>query len=915
MVRCSSCASAVRDGSRFCPSCGAAIKTPTSTPTETTGRTAADEGSASTARELSLTRFLPGTVLAGRYRIVCLLGRGGMGEVYRADDLKLGQPVALKFLPEAVERDPTRLDRFLNEVRTALKVTHPNVCRVHDVGEVASGPAAGSGRKARHYISMEYVDGEDLASLLRRIGRLPRDKAVQIARQLCVGLAAAHEEGILHRDLKPANVMVDGRGRAKIADFGLASMAREVHGEEARAGTPLYMSPEQLAGREATARSDLYALGLVLYELFTGRRAFEAATPEELLRLERESTPTNPSSHVEGLDAAVERAILRCLEREAENRPGSALAVAAALPGGDPLAAALAAGETPSPEMVAAAGGSGALRPVVAAALLAAAALGLALDLATPRRWLQREVPLAKSPEALVEHARDVVRLAGYEDAPADSAHGFRTDQWYLESVQELPAASRWDDLATVRPPPVRFWYRQSPRLLLPANPSAIVSLDDPPFVVSGMVTVDLDPAGRLLTLLAVPPQRLDPGETVAEPDWSALFDRAGLDYASFAETETVWTPPVECDVLRAWTGAYPEQPDRPIRVEAGAYRGKPVRFEIITPWERAYRMGPEPRSSGTADARSAQIGVETWIFVTLLLVLVVAGLSVARRNLRLGKGDRRGAFRTAVAIFVIALAMDVLVVHHVPHMAEIFYIVLQTSGATLLAFVTWSFYVALEPYVRRFWPEALISWTRLLSGRVRDPRIGRDILIGGAAYGLESVLERLTLAMPRLPPLDMQGVYALAHWKSALGLLGGVLFGSFTTVIPMLFLLLLLRVLLRRQWVAAAVFVALGAALMLPLTLGSGGPDAGLIVATLAIAGTVAYSALWAFVAMRFGLLALLSMHTFKQCAIFSRLVVDRSAWYAEAALPFLLVFVGLALYAFHTSLAGRPLLAEERM
>ena len=149
-------------------------------------------------------RFIPGTIIDGRYRVVGLLGRGGMGEVYRADDLKLGQPVALKFLPRDVAQDRDRLERFLNEVRSALSVTHANVCRVHDIGEVDD----------QHYLSMEYVDGEDLGSLLRRIGRLPGDKAVQIARQICAGLAAAHEQGILHRDLKPANVMIDGRGWA-----------------------------------------------------------------------------------------------------------------------------------------------------------------------------------------------------------------------------------------------------------------------------------------------------------------------------------------------------------------------------------------------------------------------------------------------------------------------------------------------------------------------------------------------------------------------------------------------------------------------------------------------------------------------------------------------------------------------------
>jgi serine/threonine-protein kinase len=153
-------------------------------------------------------RFVPGTMLAGRYRIVALVGRGGMGEVYRAEDLTLGQPVALKFLPEEVVNNADRLARFHQEVRVARQVSHPNVCRVYDIGEADGQP----------FLSMEYVDGEDLASLMRPIGRLPTGKATEIARQLCAGLAAAHDRGVLHRDLKPANVLIDGRGRARIDD-------------------------------------------------------------------------------------------------------------------------------------------------------------------------------------------------------------------------------------------------------------------------------------------------------------------------------------------------------------------------------------------------------------------------------------------------------------------------------------------------------------------------------------------------------------------------------------------------------------------------------------------------------------------------------------------------------------------------
>ncbi len=227
-------------------------------------------------------RFAAGTVLAARYQIIGLLGKGGMGEVYRANDLTLDQPVALKFLPESMASDAAMLARFHNEVRIARQVSHPNVCRVYDLGEVDGRP----------YLSMEYIDGEDLGSLLRRIGRLPSDKALEFARRICAGLAAAHDKGVLHRDLKPSNIMIDSQGRVFITDFGLAAVTGELRETQAREGTPAYMAPEQLAGSEVTTRSDIYALGLVLYEMFAGKRPFEAGTLAEMVRLQQASTPS-----------------------------------------------------------------------------------------------------------------------------------------------------------------------------------------------------------------------------------------------------------------------------------------------------------------------------------------------------------------------------------------------------------------------------------------------------------------------------------------------------------------------------------------------------------------------------------------------------------------------------------------------
>src|SRR5262245_13278509 len=174
---------------------------------------------------------------------------------------------------------------------------------------------------------------------------LPPDKGLDIARELLSGLAAAHDRGVLHRDLKPSNVMIDGRGRARITDFGLAVAAGEVP-EGETSGTPAYMAPEQLAGKGATVRSDIYALGLVLYELSTGKKAFDGASLAELQRKHTQEAPVAPSAHAPGFDPAVERVILRCLEKDPAARPASVSQVATALPGGDPLAAAIAAGDT-----------------------------------------------------------------------------------------------------------------------------------------------------------------------------------------------------------------------------------------------------------------------------------------------------------------------------------------------------------------------------------------------------------------------------------------------------------------------------------------------------------------------------------------------------------------------------------------
>jgi eukaryotic-like serine/threonine-protein kinase len=253
-----------------------------------------------------------GDIFARRYRMITRIGRGGMGEVWRADDLVLQTAVALKLID--ARTDQAR-DRILNEVRLARQITHPAVCRVFDVGETDDGLA---------FYSMELVQGEDLAALLRRVGRLPSAKVVDIARQLCGGLAAAHDQGVLHRDLKPANILIDDQGAVRITDFGIA-IPRDNAGQHRLTGTPGYMAPEQLAqGTALTERTDVYALGLMLYELLVGRHPYPPGST---------APPALPSTLVPNVDPHLERVLMQAISADPLNRPESALEMMSRLPG------------------------------------------------------------------------------------------------------------------------------------------------------------------------------------------------------------------------------------------------------------------------------------------------------------------------------------------------------------------------------------------------------------------------------------------------------------------------------------------------------------------------------------------------------------------------------------------------------
>ncbi len=914
-MKCPSCSAEISDSGPYCSACGRPVSSVSQLPTglatpseiEAARRRASPSdpiGRFASSESIETEGFAPGAVLIERYRIIGLIGRGGMGEVYRADDLKLGQPVALKFLPGKLASEKTWIDRFYAEVRHARQISHPNVCRVYDVGEI----------EGRHFLSMEYVDGEDLASLLRRIGRLPGDKAVEIARQLCAGLAAAHDQGVLHRDLKPGNVMLDGRGRARITDFGLAVRADDEEGGAEVGGTPAYMAPEQLAGKGASVQSDLYALGLVLYELFTGRKAFEAATVAEWRRKHSQEQPTAPSTVTKELDPAVERAILRCLEKEPGQRPRSAAAVAAALPGADPLAAAIAAGETPSPEMVAAAGSDESMKPGTAWACLVSILAGLALAAyLSPRAYRHGHVPLEKPPDALIEKSREIARRLGYTDKPADIAWGFSGNGEYRRWVEEHDQSKdRWKGIESGRPAAIYFWYRQSPAPLIAERfrgdgaGQILVRETDPPPSMAGMVGMKLDPLGRLIRFEAVPSAATIPAAADRPPDWEDLFAEAGLDRAAFASSEPRWLPPFYADARMAWAEGKPERADRPLRVEAAAYRGRPVYFELVGPWSRPPRVPP-----GESRSRSNAFQI---FLASLFTVLLVGGALLARRNLRLSRGDRRGAMRVAAFIFLSFMLSWALVASHVGNISE-YPLFIQGLGSSLFfAGLSWLIYIAMEPLIRRRWPDSLITWTRLLSGRFTDPLVGRALLAGallGVFEGVWSEVGQLTLrafqAAPPIPPFSWDDTLLGPRFVA-----GHLVEGSAVSMLLALafaLLFFLLRAVLRKEWLAVGAFALIMA---VPLSgvarenLGQGG--------SIATAFGLVLAAAMILVFLRFGLLALVFGLYFGHFLEFP-LTTDSSAWYAGTSLFLLIVLAALAAYGFRIATAGRPLFSGARL
>ena len=375
---------------------------------------------------------------------------------------------------------------------------------------------------------------------------------------------------------------------------------------------------------------------------------------------------------------------------------------------------------------------------------------------------------LELTPEVLTQKSREIITRLGYEGRPTDSAFDLDYNGDFQDYVEKNDKPPHWDAVLGARPSLLQYWYRQSPDSLVASNfrdqqlTPGIVTRADPPTVLSGMINLELDPQGRLTYFQAIPPQKQpeekdDPKKEIAASsapavpfDWDVLFAGAGLDASTLQPAQPAWTSLAASDTRMAWTGTWPGT-TRPLRVEAAAFQGKPVFFSLIGDWTKPERMkSTEKKTFGEKVSK---------IFGLVLLCTLLLGSGfLARRNYRRGRGDREGALRLALVMFALEMGLFLCRTHFGAIGDAIGLSILAVSTGMFISGVTWMLYMAIEPWVRRHWPQTIISWSRLLSGKGRDPLVGRDILFGVASGG--GVDSRFS---DSLHPHDADGGFARA--------------------------------------------------------------------------------------------------------------------------------------------------------
>jgi len=571
------------------------------------------------------------------------------------------------------------------------------------------------------------------------------------------------------------------------------------------------------------------------------------------------------------------------------NRPSTPLAVAAALPGGDPLAAALAAGETPSPELVAASGGTEGFKLRYAVLCLSFVLVGLAaLPFVKQSMSLLAVTSAEYPPEVLEQKAREMAVAAGYSGKPADWMTWMWTDTEMSNWIQEKRAGKRdWRDWLT-NYSPIFFQYRQSPRYLL-SPPDGVIDHHRPPLEVPGMVLVLLDSGGRLRSFSGVAPREERMLDTAAPPfDPAPVFRMAGLDPAQFKEVEPAYAPPLAFDSRKAWSGDYPGLPNVPVTLEMASWRGKLTSLYIRWPWTKPVTPVEEPRS--------LKDRVTEVFSVLLLLTCLFCAIFFARRNIKLGRGDRKGAFRLAAAVFLL-YSIGWATLHLVPDLHVLGYAAEQASEGLMSACLIWVLYLALEPAVRARWPHSLVTWNRLLAGQLRDPKLGSHILLGvviGMAMEYAFVW-RLHWLMVRGGPPDDINMEIVMGTRPFIAYLSQNLFNATQSGLVIFFALCGLRFLVRRDWAAAIV-----AALILGLREGLGRSSQSLALDAALI---VLVYAVLAFVLLRLGLVpAMLGIFVINMSGSIP-IASSFGSWMNPVAVTVLLLIAAIALYGFWRS------------
>jgi serine/threonine-protein kinase len=524
----------------------------------------------------------------------------------------------------------------------------------------------------------------------------------------------------------------------------------------------------------------------------------------------------------------------------------------------------------------------------------------------SPHITIAGRVPLDKPPAVLVDRAQQILASLGYSDPVADSASGFAIAQPFVRwaaATDERPG--RWDILKTGSPPALVFWHRTSPRLLVPQRQDPQVTNNDPPMAVSGMTYLIVDTLGRMIEFQAVPPQFESDPAPAAAPRWETLFDAAGLTLASFTPVTPQWSPRDFADTRAAWEGPLTDHPEYQLHVEAASYRGRPVSMLVLGPWSRPTRMAAPTRSVAQSILRG---------FVSLVIVaLVIAALLIARYNLRAHRADPRSAARLAIFVMVGYAATWVIGAHHVSDVQQEINAFSRYFGGVLMsAGVLWVIYLALEPYVRRFWPDGILGWTRLVSGYVRDPLVGRDVLTGCAFAVILAMPEMLFNLLPPLvgrpPALPLFETYVDALMGPASLL--SILFDAFVNgIFIAMFAVLgyvLLRLALRRTSLAVAAALVLLSLVQAQAVLTSGAPM------WMAAIYQLSFIAIITTVVVRYGLLV--SAVAFAVGSVLERipLTLSLSHWTAATSNVTIAIALGLTFFGFYASRAGQPLLGD---